>query len=48
MSDSSSQSEEKPGATNFTSKNNTYNIRAHNFHMGQGDNNTSEKGMTMS
>ena len=47
MSDSSSRSEEKP-ETNFKSKNNTYNINARNVHLGQGDNITSGKGITMS
>ena len=49
MSDSSSQFEEKPGTTNFTPKNNTYNIyQPGAVHLGVGDNKTSSKGITMS
>ena len=48
MSDSSSQSEEKPGATNFTSKNNIINIKDSTVHLGPGDNIISGKGNIMS
>ena len=49
MSDSSSQSEEKPEATNFR-LNNEVRIKAQNVynHWGRGDNITSGKGITMS
>ena len=49
MSGFSSQSEEKPGTTNFRSKNSTYNIyQPGAVHFGKGDNITSSKGITMS
>ena len=49
MSGFSSQSEEKPGTTNFRSKNSTYNIyQPGGVHFGKGDNITSSKGITMS
>ena len=46
MSDSSAQSEEKPGTTNFQSKYNNYYVNAKAVQFGVGDNNPS-KGITM-
>ena len=49
MTDSLSQSKEKPGATNITSINNTTIIHhAEAVHGGQGDNIISRKGSAMS
>ena len=49
MSDSSSQSEEKPGTTNLTIIKNTINVhQADAVHGGIGDNIKSRKGITMS